>query len=190
MKRNYITIFVALVIFSALSLAEIEISYDDGIPYIPNFFFKDKNSWAVRFTPTQSPGNILQGKIYIKSGTTELHTCNISIWNDKDRYPNIKVWGPKKFVNIKNDDWNYYDINFPWSGGDFYITYTQIGWYPDCDGVYCDPKPQYWRSYQCVDDEWSLFGDDEHGDLLIRCIYREGNVINNTSFGIIKALYR
>jgi len=190
MRRKYIFILLTLLASCSQLLADIEIYYDDGIPYIPNYFFKENDLWAVRFTPPSNPGVIVKAKIYIKSGTTELHTCNISVWNDKDKYPNIKVWGPKKFINAKNNDWNEYFINLGWTGGDFYIAYTQIGWYPDCDGVYCDPSPQYWRSYQCVDNEWSLFGDDVHGDLLIRCIYHEGSAIDNSSIGIIKTLYR
>jgi len=190
MRKKYTFTLLVFLVFCAKLFADVEVYYDDGIPYIPNYFLKDKNSWAVRFTPPSTPGTIMEAKICIKSATTELHTCNISLWNDKEGYPNIKIWGPKKFKNTKNNDWNYYSIEFEWTGGDFYIAYTQIGWYPDCDGVYCDPAPQYWRSYQCVDDEWSLFGDNEHGDLLIRCIYHIDNAISNSSFGIIKALYR
>lgn len=192
MKNIYILTVVIFLLIPYLSLAdETELSYDDGNPYIPNYHLESGDAWAVRFTPPFIPGYIKEVKIYIKSATDELHSCFIAIYNDFEGYPNEELW-VKKFDNYTNDYWNFYNIDyFPWEQSeDFYIVYIQAGYYPDCDGVYCDPEMYEPRSYKRVDGVWSLFSTEDKGDLLIRCIYSDNNAILNSSIGVIRCLYK
>jgi hypothetical protein len=188
LRFSGIILFILTIIAFSLNATTWEIKYDNGIAYVPNYHSNPGNGWAVLFDediPTPS-GYIQYAKIYVSSPDETHQGCYISIYKVQSGEPGDLYWGPQYFNT--QSGWNMFLIDLEWEFGNFLILFQQIGYYPDCDGVYNDTRSGNLKSWKYIDGGFERLTNK---NLMIRTIWGDEPIaITTRSLGSIKTLFK
>lgn len=186
---SIVFISICLLLASTVYADTWELRYDNGFEYIPNFHTNPGNGWAVKFENNPDPtGYILRAKIYIGNppGNENFEGCYIQVRDVQGGEPGDIQW--ESDIRYPAEvGWNEFPINIYWTYGNFVLVFIQVGYYPQCDGVYNDTGSGNLHSYEYRNDIFYTFTDY---NLMIRAIWSDQPpAIQSMSVGKIKSLF-
>jgi hypothetical protein len=193
MRNWYISGFIFILLFTSFLFSQtVELKYDCGIPYVPNFQLNEGNGWAVLFENNPQPtGYIETIKIYFGTIDDFFQGGYISIYNVIDNEPGVKIWpfhNTGKYVEVVSKGWHEIPLDLYWNHGAFVVLFTQKGYYPNCDGIYSDTQDGRLHSYEYRNGNFFI---ETEKNLMIRAIWEDlDSNIENTSLGTIKSLFK
>ena len=158
-----------------------QIIYDDAVAENAYYMFDALNGFAVRFTPSSYPIDIISARFCFWPENCTHREFAVYVYDDDgtDGEPDTPLGGP---IYYNATEWGWCTVDLTELGitiaeGDFYILYQQLVDGPDCEALCYDcTSPLEGRSwdYDGTSDKWYLWGEDE--DYMIRCVVDDSNV--------------